>query len=312
MKFSTWFKKGFIQLIVLGLGVIIALGFGFNKGFDFTGGTIATVNIGSTSRSDARTKLNDLLNSYKNIQLVDITFGTVNNDNVAVIKYKIETKIDSTNENIKNGLYYVFGYDKTDIVQQKYVIMSTELGNAFDNSVFVYALFATIVLSVGCAVYLWLRFNFATAMSMITAVIIDTMMLLSLVLITRIQIGSSISIAIFVTAILSVVMNYFSLQNVNSNVYKEENKKTASLTLADNVEKEMGKIFSVFVLSVIFCMIILMCIVSGELYSSLVAICLGVLSIFITALYVTPYLWAISFRRKAKLIKPTKILEVEE
>lgn len=314
MNLTNYLKKGFISLFVLILGIVMLFAFGFNRGFDFTGGTIITVNATDYSESEAVQKVNNTLSDYNNIKVCDISVGTLDDEKIITIKYQITTAVETTNNAIFDDLYTQFGYDKTNIVEQKYISIITETAGTYNANVFVNAFLAVLVAVVACAIYIFARYGLTSAFAVIASAILDTATMLSIVLIFRLEISASIGYAIIATAVLSVIFNLFTINRLDSNSREEKYKKLKNAEIADITSREQIKQTLTFATSTIICLLILAIIATAGTSSAMIAVAFAVLAIVVSSLYITPNLWALAYVRRvrAKIIKKVETTAEEE
>lgn len=305
MNLTNFMKKGFISLIVLVLGIVMLFAFGFNKGFDFTGGTIITVNATTYSESVAVQKVRNTLADYNNVKVCDISVGTLDDDKIITIKYQITTAVQTTNDAVFDDLYTQFSYDQTNIVEQNYISMTTETAGAYNTSVFVNAFLGVLVAVVACAIYIFARYGLTSAFVVMASAILDVAMMLSIVLIFRLEISSSIGYAILGTSLVSIIFNFFMINRLDNNVKDEKYKKHTNAQVADISSREQVKQTLLFGTSTIVCLLILAIITTAGTSSAIIALAFAVLASIVSSLYITPSLWSIAYVRKsrAKVIK---------
>ena len=82
MSWTNYLKKGFASIIVLTLALVMFVAFGLNKGFDFTGGTIVTVNAKEYSQTVATEKINTAFSGQQNLKISSMSVGTTNDEKV--------------------------------------------------------------------------------------------------------------------------------------------------------------------------------------------------------------------------------------
>lgn len=314
IKYNKWawfFKKGYAAIAVILLGLIMFLCFGFNKSFDYTGGTIVTVNATTYSEPEAKNKINNVFKNHGNAVICVTNPGKNYDEKEITIKYQISTNIDDTNDKILNELYQEFGYDETDSIQQHYITMVTHIQPAYGSAVFTYALFGALMAVLACAIYIWIRFGFASAATLIATTVIDVLCGLALIVIFRASISANMGYALLTIAILSIMFNTFMLHKLRENSFKEENKKLPNSDVADITARSMFKPYLLLMLVGLVLFLVLSLISGPVTGMSIIAIALTVVAITATALFVNPSLWSLAYVRRIREPKKTEAVEVE-
>ena len=177
-----------ISSILLILGLIFFFLNGFNKGVDFESGLSLNVSIPkeNVAIEDVRSAL---LSTNSRVQrsgaVSDSTFiirSAAPDDEERTI---IETKIV---EELKNA------FGDVDVISSSFI------GAKFSSSLVTTSLFAIAIALIGILIYIWLRFQFSFSIAAVLTLIHDVLLLLSFIVIFRIEI-SSITIAAILTII---------------------------------------------------------------------------------------------------------------
>lgn len=315
MNLTKFFKSGLASALVLVIGLAVLLGFGFNKGYDFTGGTVVQVNTRNYELQIAKNKINNVL-SENNLQAYSISANTVEegsaDDVIITVKYQIFNNVNATNEAVLEDIYTAFGYNSADSIQVNYVSMIGNLAGAYGTEVFVNAFLAVLVALVACGIYLFARFNLATAFSLIAQAIVDLGIMLAIVLIARIEISSMIGITIIATTFISIMLGFVILNSLNRIANDTVNSKKTNKEIAKLAFTEQSKNVFVFGLSIIVATLLLSFICGDIASGTLTAIAFGVLSCIFSALYITPTLWTLAYVKNIKQPKIKNTVEVEE
>ena len=311
MNLTKFFKSGLASALVLVIGLAVLLGFDFNRGYDFTGGTVVQVNTTTYELQDAKNKINNVL-SENNLQAYSISANAVEegsaDDVIITVKYQIFTNVNATNEAVLEDIYTAFGYNSAD----RNVSMIGDLAGAYGTEVFVNAFLAVLVAVVACGIYLFARFNLATAFALIAQAIIDLGIMLAIVLIARIEISSMIGIAIIATTFISIMLGFVILNSLNRIANDTANAKKTNKEIAKLAFTEQSKNIFVFGLSIIVATLLLSFICGDIANGTLTAIAFGVLSCIFSALYITPTLWTLAYVKNIKQPKIKNTVEVEE
>ena len=192
MSWTNYLKKGIASLLVLALALVMFVAFGVNKSFDFSGGTIVSVNAKEYTQSQAVQKINTVFSEQSNLKIASMSVGTSNDEKVITIKYQVWGDVDATNLAVENGLFAAFGYDKQNAVEQNFITMTTNVQPAYNNAVLTYALLGALVALVAVAFYMWLRHGLSTAITLIASVVIDVLVALAIMVIFRIEMSANI------------------------------------------------------------------------------------------------------------------------
>ena len=291
-------------MVVVLLGIIMLAALGFNKSFDFTGGTIASVTVEqSVSDEEAVKNVKDVLKDYTNIEVCSLSVGSSQGQTVITVKYAISTNIKGTNHMVLHQLYEAFGYDENHYAQKNYINMTTEVQPAYTHTVFTYALLGTLIATIAAAVYVFFRLGLSSAITLISTTIIDVLCGLAMILIFRLEISAHIGYAILAIATLSLVANSIMLSKLKEIASKPENKKIANAEVAEMARDGLMKPMFVFSGIAAVVLLTLAIIAFGPVGNAVLAVALGFISIFVTTLFINPSLWALAFVHKTKPAK---------
>lgn len=315
MNLIKYLKNGVVSAIILAIGLAFLLGFGFNKSFDFTGGTVFQVNTTTYETQNAKNKIYNVLNRH-DLKVYSMSFNVVEDSSVEdtfiTVKYQITNNVDATNTAVLEELFTAFGYNSNDSIEASYITMTPNLAGAYGTAVFVNAFLAVLVAVVACGIYLFARFNLTTAVVLIAQTILDIAIMLSIVLIARIEIGGMIGVAIFATALTSTILGFVMLNSLNRQANDANNAKKSNNELVKLAFAEQSKNIFVFGLSIVVAVLILYFVCGTMASSALIAFAFGVLSGVVSATYISPSLWALAFKPKIKQPKIKNTVEVEE
>lgn len=167
-------------LILLG-ALIIFFTLGFNRGIDFDSGLSVRVRIeGNVEISNVRDATRTL--SSANVQTLS------GEGNV----FQIKTK--DTAEVLMNLLYEAYGANNVTVLQSDFV------GPKFSSNLLSTSVRAVLIAVVLILIYIWIRFRLSYALSSILALCHDVLMMLSFILIFRLEVSST-TIAALLTII---------------------------------------------------------------------------------------------------------------
>lgn len=312
MKITKFFKTGITHVIILAVAFMLLLTLGFNGGFDMKGGSIISINCQSYTQDEASSKVRKVVGSFDNAKVYSIQYGKLYDDKTITVKIQFTEDADETTAEIVDKLFAdAFGYDKNDIVESTYITATSDVGGAFTSAVMTKALIASVVALVASGIYLFFRQGLANAMSLLAGVILDVVVLLSVILIFRIEISSYAGIAILAMSLISMILHLQMLTKLNQNAYDEDNRKLSNFKLA-NLTAEQNLKTTIVIAGIIAVTCLLLAIITPSAVSGLMfALALSTAISATTALYIVPNLWAIGFRHKKKQPKKS-VIEVEE
>lgn len=302
MNLTKFLKSGIVSLILIAVGLVLLLTAGFNKSFDFTGGTIISINIAEQEFDEAKLNVDKVL--VKN-NLRASFYGVGENDmgQCLIIKYQIFNDINSTNEQVYEDLFSSFEYDSNDILESKYINMQTNTLPAYGSEVFIKAILASLIALVGIAIYVIARYNLTTGFVLIATSILDLATMFSLTLITRIPISHFIDLAIFGIVGVSIFINFLMLNRINNNAKLEENATLSNRQLADMTVKENSKRNFYFGITFVATLLLLSIWIDSIASFALLSFVLGIITCIFSSYFITPTLWSLSFFRKIKKYK---------
>jgi preprotein translocase subunit SecF len=305
VSWTNYFKKGFASIAIILLGVIMLFAFGFNKSFDYTGGTIVSVTVEKNIEKDVAIKnVKDVLNDHKNIEVCSFSVGSSLDQKVITVKYSLSgDNTMATNDAVLEELFTKFGYDQTNAVQKNFINMTTDIQPAYNTSVFTYALLGVLIATLAVAVYMFLRLGLASAITLVATTIIDILCGLAFILIFRIEISAHIGYASLAIATLSLVINSIMLSKQKEIAMQPDNKKLLNSEISEKAVESIKYSLCVFTAISVVVLLSLAIIAFGTAGSAVLSVALGLISIFITTLFINPSLWSIAFVRKNKPAK---------
>lgn len=311
MSWTNYLKKGFAAIIMLALALVMFVAFGLNKGFDFTGGTIVTVNAKEYTQAVASEKINSAFSGQQNLKISSMSVGTTNDEKVFTIKYQVWGEVDKVNIAVEEALFEQFGYDKQDAVQQNFITMTTNVQPAYNNSVLTYALLGVVVALLALAFYMWLRHGLATAITLVASVALDILMALAIMVIFRIEMSANIGYAISAVAGVSAIFNTLMLYKLRANALLEENKKKSNAEVAEITANQSFKNSVIFLGAFAVMLLVFAIIAFGSAGSAVLMVALSIASVFVTTQFVCPNLWQMVFVRKVRQKRTEKAIEIE-
>lgn len=305
MNLTKFFKSGIATLIILALGLVLLFTMNFNKSFDYTGGTMISINTTEFEIVEAKNKVNEVL-AENDLRASFISAGENDMGDCLIVKYQIFENINKTNEKVRNDLFETFNYDSADILEEKYITMQTNAEPAYGAEIFIKAFLASLVAVVAVALYMVARHNLTSGFVMIAVAILDLGIMLSLTIIARIPISHYVGLAILGTIAVSISMSFLILNRINKNANDEKNVSLNNSQLVDMSAKENKNRNLYFGLAFIAALILIAIWVDGTASFMLLALILGILGCVFSSYYITPTLWARAYFRKIKKQKTTQ------
>jgi len=310
MNLIKFFKSGLASLLVLIIGLVLLFTVNFNKSFDFTGGTVITVNITNIEVNEAMGDINEVL-SENGIKASYISMGENQTGTCIIIKYQIFENQDTVNNNVENDLFEKFGYDKNDAMEANFIIMQTNTMPEFGVEIFTKAFLAVLISIIAAAIYMFARHNLTSGFTMIAIAILDLGIMIALTLIARVPINQYFGIVIMSTAVFSMYFSFMNLNTFNKNAKDEQFVKYSNKELVNLFVKDEFKRSAFIGLAVIITLIILSIWINDIGFAS-ISLILGILACIFSSYFITPTLWALAFNRKFKKAKKVSSGEAKE
>ncbi|MDD3397393.1 MAG: hypothetical protein PHR96_02495 [Clostridia bacterium] len=303
MNLNKLLKSGLVSILILALGLVLLLTVNFNKSFDFTGGTVVTLNIRDYEVQEAVEKVNTAL-SENNLVASYLVEGENENGTCLIIKYQIFEDVNTVNENFENDLYESFGYDQSDMLEESYILMQTHTSPELGMEVFLKAFIAVLAGLVAVAVYMFARHNLTSGFTMIAVAILDLGLMMALTLITRIPVNGYFVIAILGTALFSITLSFIKLNAFNKDA-KDENYIKLNNTEITNIsnKEENAKIFKISLALIVA--LLISAVLLDAIGIAVISLILGIFACVFSSRFVTPELWALAFKRRTKKPKNT-------
>lgn len=306
MTWTNYLKKGFASITLVLLAVIVVIVFGFNKSFDFTGGSKLTVNAKDTLQTQAVQKVNDAFALHNNIKICSFSVDKFNDDTIITVKYQLASEENLQNQQIKDFLYAAFGYDALDPAQSSNIRIDG-LQAAYGLEVFTSALWAVLISLVAVGFYVFLRFGAPSMFTLAACVITDIICFIALTAIFRIELSANIGFAAVGVCILSVIANTLMLAKLRANALDEQHKKLSNQEVANLTRSQIFKPAIIFSALAALVLIAFAIASFGTTGSAVLGLALSLISVFITALFINPALWELAFVRKNRAPKKHQI-----
>lgn len=311
MSWTNYLKKGLASVLVLALALVMFVAFGFNKGFDFTGGTIVTVSAKDCTEAEARQNINSAFSEQTTLKITSMSVGTSNDEQVFTIKYQVWGDVDAVNLAVENALFDAFEYSKTDAVQQNFITMTEKVQPAYTTAVITYALLGIMVALLAVAFYLWLRLGLGSAVTLVASVVLDVLVALAIMVIFRIELSANVGYALSAVAGISAIFNTLMLNKLRGNSFQEENKKKSNAEIAMLTANQSFKNSVIFLGGLAVMLLVFAIIAFGPAGSAVLMVALSLASVFVTTQFVCPNLWQMAYVKKVRTKRTEKAIEFE-
>ena len=307
-----------IPVAIILVGIILVSTIGFNLGIDFTGGTVINVIPNEINISDennynqVKGDIEEVLNEFG---LKSTQFQIVENDQGTAVSVRFQDKAGADekemntliNEQVIPALYEKFGMDKTNDRFANFVQASDRIGATSSSELLLKALIAIMSSVVLILIYIAIRFEVASGLSAIVALFSDVLVTCSIVLMCRIQINTTF-IAALITIIGYSINNTIiifdrvrELRKLDENKGKS-NEEIANIAVSHSFVRTLNT-----TITTLIAVALLAIIGVPSVREFIIPIIIGLLSGVYSSLFLSPNLWALMYRERAKKNKNGKI-----
>ena len=236
---KNWKYYIIAPLVIVFVAIIVFACLGFNLGIDFTGGTILKVNFGTdisnSEYNNYKSEIESILND-NNIKKYSLQKeGSTEDASISVkfqdINGKTEEEMADVISAVIEQIEVTLNPDNT--IPNFNVEDSQRIGaSASDN------LIRNALLSIGLAVllmliYIAIRFEFASGIAAIVALLHDVLIMCAMVIICRIQVNSSFIAALITIIGYSINNTIVIFDRIRENLRKDEYSKTTNAQMVD-------------------------------------------------------------------------------
>lgn len=306
-----------IPVAIILVGIILVSTIGFNLGIDFTGGTVINVIPNEINISDennynqVKGDIEEVLNEFG---LKSTQFQIVENDQGTAVSVRFQDKAGADekemntliNEQVIPALYEKFGMDKTNDRFANFVQASDRIGATSSSELLLKALIAIMSSVVLILIYIAIRFEVASGLSAIVALFSDVLVTCSIVLMCRIQINTTF-IAALITIIGYSINNTIiifdrvrELRKLDENKGKT-NEEIANMAVSHSFVRTLNT-----TITTLIAVLLLAIIGVPSVREFIIPIIIGLLSGVYSSLFLSPNLWALMYRERAKKNKNGK------
>lgn len=296
-------------LALILVGIVLFFAVGFNQGIDFTGGTIVDVYVENlTDQSvyeQTKAKIDSVLaDNGLTASVYQTSEGSIGLS--LTIRYqnpkgKSDDEMTQINNAVTDQLFQTFGYDKEDVIQKNYIQGNQHIDAKIGQSMIVNVFLSIVIASLVILLYYFIRFGVTTGMSALLCVYHDLLVMLSIILICRFQVNTSLIAGLVAVMGYSFVNTILFFDNVRKNIkieQKYQNRDMANLSIRQNLPR------SIMITSAIAIVLILFgSIAVGEVTSFAFPVLFGVLASFYSSNFIAPTLWSFAYIKKDKKIQ---------
>lgn len=306
-----------IPVAIILVGIILVSTIGFNLGIDFTGGTVINVIPNEINISDdnnynqVKADIEEVLNEFG---LKSTQFQIVENDQGQAVSVRFQDKAGADekemnvliNDKIIPALYEKFGMDKNDDRFANYVQASDRIGATSSSELLLKALIAIMASIVLILIYIAIRFEVASGLSAIVALFSDVLVTCSIVLMCRIQINTTFIAALITIIGYSINNTIIIFDRVRELRKLDENKGKSNEELANMaVSQSFARTLNTTITTLV-AVLLLAIIGVPSVREFVIPIIIGLLSGVYSSLFLSPNLWALMYRERAKKNKGIK------
>lgn len=293
-KRAKFFLIGAAALILIGLIVVAC--WGFNLGYDITGGYAVQVKYDATQTDnfDKFTSNVEEIVCNRKVSIDTTQKLGENNDQYVVIKYRAKSKdddIEAKNNDIYNALVEVYGSENVEDV--------AKIGSSFSNKTVLFTSIGLIVAAVVVFIYMAIRFHFSMGLATIFAFALDILLMLALTAICRIEVSGNYTTIIGTTAAMSLVFNSVLFASLRAGSRKQFDKSNDNINAKIRNSIKYNFIMAVALLIIIFFTFYAVNLTTGFA----IALILAMIVTLYTSTFISAPLWQMIYsdKRSAKI-----------
>lgn len=290
-------------LVIILAAIIVFACIGFNLGIDFTGGTIVEVKFG-TSISDTQ------YNQYK-------TWIEDSVKDNGITNYSLQREGSQEDASIAIKFQDIKGYSEEDMAEVISALKaditeainpddsianfevedSQRIGASASGSLIKNALLAITVATLLMLVYIAIRFEFASGIAAIVALLHDVLIMCAMVIICRIQINSSFIAALITIIGYSINNTIVIFDRIRENLRKEEYKKHTNAQLLDvSVKQTLTRTINTSITTMVSILLLAVIGVSS-IREFLIPILIGLIAGTYSSIFVSGTIWSFIYNR---------------
>jgi SecD/SecF fusion protein len=271
-------KKKFltISLSVIFAGLLMVVIFGLNRGIDFTGGTIVTVNVGHEIENGDNFKqisdtVNSTINDYARENGLTIDKNTpqmagTENTRGITVRYNVKNVNDAERNEIDEALIARIGENikakmaDLNIPVTNFKTDTATVGGSVSAELVLSAFYSVALAAVLMLIYLAFRFELLMGAAAVLALLHDVFIMVAFVAIFRYQINSSFIAAMITIIGYSINSTIVIFDRVRENTkrlslkeasYSEIGNKSIKETLMRSINTSITTLFTIFILFIL-------------------------------------------------------------
>ena len=299
----------FIPLILVLVGLIVFSFCGFNLSYDFTDTYSVTVKYSSSLEENVKNEYKDNITKIikdNNVSSYEFTISQDSSYNILTYRYraidnKNESQMIELGEAIKDDIV-ALGINENDVTVSD-LIPKAYQANIIGNLALAFGLGL-----VGVIIYLFIRFDYASALNIIVSMFIDWLLLFAIYSICRIPMDISILAVFVTTTLLGLVNNVVLYDKIRENLNDEQNSKLLnseliSLSIRNNLSFNIISNMIVWI-----ALFIVMAVSITSVKFAILPILIWMILNIVTINMILPFVWTKLYNR-TKDIKLKKALE---
>ena len=310
---NNWKLIYIIVGAILALSLIVYCVFGLNLNYEFTGGTQLSVQIGAHEET-GHDAICDQIESYlssKNISIVSKQYqGSFDSKTVIYTYQDVNGYTKDQMTNLNNEI--------REEINKRYNTSSAyvELGDSYDitrdtistsssmpKSINILSAAILVFVATVSVIYFCIRFSVAAGLSSILGTAVSILLTFGLLVLTRIPVGISFYISLFVVLLTTVYNNGIYFDEVKQNfkdpaLTAKNNLEIANMSLK-NLFARTAFIFATAVVLILFCSILLF----SNWFFGCISLLVAVICSFFANFFIVPSFWTLIAKQR-KLVKP--------
>ncbi len=313
-KYDAFLKKDFniaknwkyyfaVPLVIILAAIIVFACIGFNLGIDFTGGTILKVSFGTDiSATEYNTYKSDIETVLKNNQITKYSMQKEGSTEDAAISIKFQ----DLNGKSEADMEEVISAVKADIIAKLNpentnshfeVEDSQRIGASASSSLLTNALLAVSIATVLMLIYIAIRFEFASGVAAICALLHDVLLMCAMVIICRIQINSSFIAALITIIGYSINNTIVIFDRIRENLRNPEFSKTTNAQMVDvSIKQTLTR--TIYTSTTTIVSVLLLAIIGvASIREFLFPIIIGLFAGTYSSIFISGSIWSFIYKR---------------
>lgn len=302
---KNFFKFGAVSLVIILVGMIVWITAGFNLGLDFTGGTIVKVKFGQVLEEQGRyetytAQINEIFNKY-GIAISQTQKEDSNEEASISVRFKDPANLSEAElsaliaGDITDELTATFNPDDSNADFAVYE--SQRIGATASGELIAKSLIAIIIAAVLLLIYIAIRFQFASGVATLIAIIHDVLVVCALMAIFRIEINAAFIAALITVIGYSINNTIITFDRVRENERNENVMKLGTAHLV-NLSIKQTLVRSIYTsLTTLISIIALVILGVTSIKIFLIPIIIGLIAGTYSSIFIAAPLWQIMIRR---------------